>query len=506
MKGKWIGFAAACAVLAAWAATVGADPPPLTLWTTQIGSSGADYAHGIAVDAGGNSYITGYTWGDLGGPNQGNTDAFIVKYNSAGTVQWVRQFGTIRGDLATGIAVDSSGNSYITGFTYGDLGGTNQGLEDAFIVKHDSAGTVQWARQFGSSRDDEARGIALDGSGNSYITGWTWGDLGGPNQGGPDAFIVKYDSGGTVQWTQQIGTGERDFATGIAVDGSGNSYIAGSTDEDAFIIKCDSGGTEQWRRQIGTSEYDAAHGIAVDGSGNSYITGPTEGDLGGPNQGMRDAFVAKYDNAGTVQWATQVGTNQMDCAEGIAVDGSGNIYITGRTYGDLGGPHQGGFGDAFIVKCDSGGTVQWMRQIGTSSTDRAHGIAVDGGGKSYITGWTGGDLGGANQGNYDAFIVAIGTTPATAGDANYDDCVDGLDYIVWSSNYKTGTTWGHGDFTGEGYVDGLDYVMWSNNYKQGCPAAVPEPCSAVLLLLGTCALLRRRSAQVIRRRCPARRA
>ena len=508
MKGKWLGFAAACAVLAAWGVTVQADPPPLTLWSQQIGTSEQDGAIGIAVGAAGNIYITGYTEGDLGGPNQGGYDAFVVKCNSDGAVQWTRQIGTSAGDCGTGIAVDGNGNSYITGWTSGDLGGPYQGgLTDAFVVKYDSGGTVQWSRQIGTSSSEEAYGIAVDGTGNIYITGETWGNLGGPNQGVSDAFVVKYDSGGTVQWTRQIGSSSYDDAYGIAVDGSGNSYITGSTYgdlgglnqgwRDAFDVKYDNGGTQQWARQVGTAADDRAYGIALDGSGNRYITGWTEGDLGGPNQGYRDAFIVKSDSGGTVQWTRQTGSSSLDEAHGIAVDGSGNSYVTGFTSGDLGGPDQGGQ-DALVVKYDSGGTAQWTRQIGTISPVRAYGIAVDGSGNSYITGYTFGDLGGPNQGYSDAFIVAISTTPAGPGDSNVDGCTDGLDYVIWSSNYDPltgGKAWWQGDSNGDGLVDGLDYVVWSSNCLQGCPGspgAIPEPGTALLLSLGALILARRR--------------
>ena len=422
MKGKRIGLMAVCAVLAAWGATVGAGPPPPTLWAQQIGSSDTDSSRGVAVDASGNIYITGNTRGDLGGPNQGDHDAFIVKYSSGGTVQWTRKIGTSRYDYANGIAADSSGNIYIAGATRGDIGGSNQGEIDAFLVRYNSSGTVQWTRQIGTSGKDYAYAIAVDGSGNSYITGGTWGGLGRPNPGGLDAFIVKYDSGGAVQWSRQIGSAGHDLTSSIAVDASGNSYIAGYTEgnlggpnqggSDAFIVKYNSAGTVQWMRQIGSSGTDDAEGITVDGSGNIYITGRTYGDLAGPNQGAGDAFIVKYDSGGTLQWIRQMGTANSDLVSDIAVDGSGNSYITGYTYGDLGGPSHGDW-DAFIVTYDSGGTVQWSRQIGTGESDFAYGIAVDGSGNIYITGSTRGDLGGPNQGGNDAFLVAIAPEPAT---------------------------------------------------------------------------------------------
>ena len=503
MKGKWIGFVV-CAVLAAWAASVEADPPPLTLWASQIGTSGYDYGMGIAVDASGNSYIAGYTSGDLAGPNQGSADAFVAKYDSGGTMQWTRQIGTSHDDVACSIAVDGSGNSYITGYTTGDLGGPMHSAVDAFIVAYDSGGTVRWSRQIGTSMLDMAWGIAVDGSGNSYITGHTYGNLGGPNQGGRDAFIVACDSAGTEQWTRQIGSSGDDNARRIAVDGSGNSYVTGYTDgdlggpnqgyTDAFIVKYDSGGTEQWRRQIGTGGPDAAWDVALDSSGNSYIAGSTFGDLGGPNQGSEDAFIVKYDSGGVVQWMSQVGTTGQDFARGIAVDASGNRYVTGISSGDLGGPNHG-ISDAFIVKYDTVGPVQWIRQIGTLWQEQTLDIGVDGSGNSYITGYTYGNLGGPYQGNGDAFIVAIGSTPAGAGDSNVDGCTDGLDYVIWANHYDPltgGKAWGHGDSNEDGIVDGLDYILWSNNYLAGCPAAVPEPGALALLALGALALLRRR--------------
>jgi acyl-CoA thioesterase FadM len=233
----------------------------------------------------------------------------------------------------------------------------------AVIVVLLSAGTAQmcaqatrWTRQLGTSGWDMGYGIAVDGSGNVYVTGETEGGLdGNPSAGGNDIFVVKYDSAGVKQWVRQLGTGGWDVGYGIAVDGSGNVYVTGETEggldgnpsaggNDIFVVKYDSAGVKQWVRQLGTGGWDVGYGIAVDGSGNVYVTGWTEGGLdGNPSAGLTDIFVVKYDSAGVKQWVRQLGTSGWDVGYGIAVDGSGNVYVTGETAGGLdGNPSAGG--------------------------------------------------------------------------------------------------------------------------------------------------------------------
>jgi len=142
------------------------------------------------VDADGNAYITGYTSGDLGGTNAGSFDAFLSKYDGSGTPAWTRQLGTGVSDYGNGVAVDADGNAYITGYTGGDLGGPKAGFDDAFLSKYDGSGTLAWTRQLGTVPWDGAFGADADG--NVYITGSTYGGLGGPNAGEADAFLAKY--------------------------------------------------------------------------------------------------------------------------------------------------------------------------------------------------------------------------------------------------------------------------------------------------------------------------
>ena len=380
-----------------------------------------DYANGVATDSSGNVYVTGGTKGGLdGNTSAGNTDLFVVKYNSSGTKQWTKQLGSSGLDSANGITIDSSGNVYVTGVTFGGLDwNTSAGANDLFVVKYNSNGTKEWTKQLGSASSDYANGLATDSSGNVYVAGVTYGGLdGNSNQDTSDLFVVKYNSSGTKQWTKQYGTGEYDEARGVATDSSGNVYVVGGTKgnlngisnsgrTDAFVIKFNSSDTKQWTKKLGTWQNDLANGVATDSSGNFYVTGFTYQDMdGNTSAGNADLFVAKYNSSGTKQWTKQLGTSKNDRARGVVTDSSGNVYVTGDTYGGLDGNTNAGYNDLFVVKYNSSGTKQWTKQLGTSSTDLANGIATDSSGNIYVTGGTYGGLdGNTNAGNIDLFVV-----------------------------------------------------------------------------------------------------
>jgi hypothetical protein len=395
---------------------VWAEDPYQVEWKAQIGTSGRDYCYSVAVDAHGNAYISGRTTGNLGGPNAGDSDVFLSKFNSDGNEIWTTQIGTSAYDQSSSVAIDASSNAYITGFTFGDLDGPNAGERDAFLSKFDSGGNEIWTTQIGTSLLDHGYSVAVDAPGNAYITGVTRGNLGGFDPGSADAFLGKFDSNGSEIWMTQIGSGAYDHSYSVAIDASGNAYISGTTQYnlggpsagkyDAFLSKFDSGGNEIWSTQIGTGEDDHSYSVAVDASGNAYISGKTEGDLDGPNAGIEDPFLSKFDSDGNEIWTTQIGTSQWENSKSITVDTAGNTYITGFTYGDLGGPNLGGR-DVFLCKFDSSGNEIWTTQIGTSLLDHGSSVALDASGNAYITGFTEGDLGGPNAGFDDAFLVKL---------------------------------------------------------------------------------------------------
>lgn len=368
-----------------------------------IGGNGDDWASDIAVDAAGNVYITGLTDSSQGsfpvttGPDttfNGGIDAFVAKVNASGTA--LTYCGYIGGesiDVGYGIAVDSGANAYIAGTTDSDAGTfpvantswpsstLHNGVIDAFVAKVNASGTgLSYCGYLGGSDMESALDVALDSSNNVYVCGYTTSapEEGFPVVTGPytshgggeiegDAFVAKIRSDASaLDYCGYIGGMDDDWADGIAVDGAGNAYVAGSTTssessgfpvtvawlkdtfkvhnggQDAFVAKVNSSGSSlSYCGYIGGSGDDSAHDIAVDAEGYAYIAGYTESGpdtfpaVVGPGLaygGNDDGFVAKVDAVGhDLVFCGYLGGSQEDYSTGIACDGQGNTYISGWT-------------------------------------------------------------------------------------------------------------------------------------------------------------------------------
>jgi phage-related protein len=394
--------------------------PQTVVWTRQFGTDSIEESFGVSADGLGNVYVSGYTYGNLSGPNAGWRDAFVRKYDAAGNFLWSQQLGTSSIEESLDVSADGLGNVYISGYTLGSLGGANSGGGDAFLSKYDGVGNFLWTRQFGTGTSDYGGGVSADGLGNVYIAGATRGSLGGPNAGDFDAFVRKYDDDGVLLWTRQLGMGDDDFVSSVSSDGLGNVYIAGRTDGslggpnagdyDALVSKYDDAGNLLWTRQFGTSGFDYSLGVSADLLGNVYLSGRTGGNLGDLLDGTEDAFVSKYDGAGNLLWIRQLGTSTSDWSYGVSADGQGDVYISGYTGGNLGDSQMGGV-DAFVSKYDGAGNLLWTQQLGTTDIDYSCAVSADGLGNVYISGSTLGDLGGPNAGDYDAWVARISEVP-----------------------------------------------------------------------------------------------
>jgi hypothetical protein len=413
--------------------------------------------------------------------------AMVSADNSLGqTVEWTRQWGTGSSDYSYGVSADALGNVFVSGFTQSSLGGPHSGETDAFVSAFSSLGELKWHRQIGTPAGEVSRGLAVDGLGNVYVGGDSPGAVAGPSAGSTDVFIRKYDSSGDSAWTRQLGSASYDECWSVAADMLGNVFVGGRTGgslasanlggNDAFVAKYDSVGNLQWTHQFGTSGSENALGLTADGLGHVYVSGLTNGNLGGPNAGGYDIFLRKLDNDGTTVWSQQFGTSGDDIGNSVSADALGNVFVGGRTTGNLGGVLVGDR-DAFVAKYDASGNLAWTRQLGSSAFEENMSVSADGLGSVYFSGRTNGALDGVSSNQTDAYVGGY----SSSGDLFW------LEHIVYA-----GDQYAHGvsaDGLGNVYLSGPTNQSvggpWAGNYDAYLFkfSLVPEPGSAVLCAL-----------------------
>jgi len=458
--------------------------PMVLVYCGFIGGSLDDRAYGIAIDGGGNAYVTGeiysseVTFPVTVGPDltqNGDYDAFVAKVNAAGTgLVYCGFLGGTGLDVGRAIAVNNGGVATITGYTWSgeatfpvtvgpDL--THNGDFDAFVARVNAAGTgLDYCGYLGGSFGDYGRAIAVDGSGNAFVTGHTFSDEAtfpvavGPDlthNGRADAFVARVNAAGTgLDYCGYLGGSSLDYGMGIAVGNGGVATIAGYTlsseatfpvavgpdlthngDYDAFVASVKPVGDGLWYcGYIGGSSADIASGIALATPYSAvYVTGHTYSDettfpvAVGPDlthNGGADAFVAKVYSTG-LYWCGYIGGSGIDESSAIAVDALGRTYVTGVTssaetsFPVCNGPDltHNGSKDAFVARVlTTGAGLDYCGYIGGSEEDHARGIATDGWGNVYVTGYTGSsentfpvtvgpDL--THNGFYDAFLTKI---------------------------------------------------------------------------------------------------
>lgn len=332
-------------------------------WADTVDNGDWDGASCIAVDSNNNIIVAGCS--SLGG----NNDYLLVKYDSGGTVLWQDTIDNGGVDHAEDVAVDHSNNIIVTGYSM--IGGDY----DYFTVKYNPEGTVLWRDTLDNGgMYDIARGIAVDDANNIMVTGYC--DI-----GGDCVYVtVEYDPSGLIIWADTLDYGPYDSAFGVAVDDANNIIVTGYTSDgvnnDYFTVKYDSGGTILWQRVVDIYEFDQAYGVTVDNSNNVVVTGCT----GGPLDDY-DYFTVKYDPGGMIIWSDTLDRgNNDDVAYDIAVDNSSNAYITGYSL-ELAGDY-----DYYTVKYSPSGTILWQDALDNGDDDIAYGIAVDGGGNVIVTG------------------------------------------------------------------------------------------------------------------------
>jgi Beta-propeller repeat/FG-GAP-like repeat len=446
---------------------------PTVLYSTYLGGNNQDLGQGIAVDAAGNAYVTGYTnstdFPTTAGAYQavnagGASDAFVTKLDPAGSaLVYSTYLGGANTDVSYAIAVDDAGDAYVTGYTFssnfpttaGAFQTTFVGLVDVFVTKLNPAGSaLVYSTYLGGSTAqindaNTGYGITVDAAGEAYVTGatespnfpttagafQTTNGCGGCT-GGRDAFVTKFNAAGSgLVYSTYLGGNNADWGYGIAVDDAGNAYVTGQTGSPNFPT--------------------------------------TAGSFQPANGGGYDAFVTKLNPAGSgLVYSTYLGGSAGDQGNGIAVDDAGDVYVTGWTSSGGGqstnfpttaGAFQtafaGGLYDAFVTKFTPAGSLVYSTYLGGSAQDFGYGIAVDAAGNAYVTGSTystdfpttgafqpaKGDTGGVS----DVFVTKFNPTGfllySTYLGGNNDDFGYAIAVDAGGNAYVTGYT-GSSDF------------------------------------------------------------
>ncbi len=416
------------------------------LWATYFGGGLTDGGRSIVSDNDGNIYMVGFTnspsnistpgahQDTLGGEN----DIFLVKFNSAGIRQWATYYGGSGNENPLNenpIAIDDSGNIYLTGTTFSSNGISTPGAyqeninggQDAFIVKFNSAGARLWATYYGGAYSENAGAIGVDNFGNVYVSGQTNSDTGIATPGshltnfveGPMAFLVKFNSLGIRKWAtyyqgytaagvglSQYGdvymTGATWSDTGVATTGAYSTSLSGEA--DVFLVKFDSLGNRIWGTYYGGESNDLSGFLSISNSGDIYFSGGTTSSTGIATTGAfmtsivggtQDGFVAKFNESGNLLWSTYYGGAGYENIYSVTLDESNNIFIAGITTSDTGiatsGSYHSSFGgyyDGFAAGFDSSGNRLWGTYFGSDGYDVATSAIVDGEGHLYVAGYT----------------------------------------------------------------------------------------------------------------------
>jgi hypothetical protein len=447
---------------------------PELLFSTYFGGSNSDGATALARDSSGAIYLAGYTLSanfptvtPVQGGNAGSYDVYVTKLFEGNTIAYSTYLGGNGEDRATGLAVDGAGNVYVTGFTYSSnfptsvpLQGASAGAPDAFVAKLGGTGALVYSTYLGGAGADASYGVAVDSGGAAYVTGYTASTdfpTAAPIQaalsGSSDAFVAKLnDAGSALVYSTYLGGTGDEVSNGIAVDSTGRAHLVGWTASsnfptalpvqasragasDVFVARLSPAGSAlSFSTYLGGAGTDVGLAIAVDPSFGVYVAGytnsadfPMLSALQGEFRGTFDGFVSKLTAPGTaLAYSTYLGGSFHDRANAIAL-ADGQATVVGYTESlnfPVSSPsqatHGGGLGDAFVTTVSTtGSALVTSSYLGGGAEDNAHAVTV-GNGHTFVAGTTSSSnfpvvkpIQGTNRGGpWDAFLAHFGLAPA----------------------------------------------------------------------------------------------
>ncbi len=409
-----------------------AQTPPDIQWQGCFGGSDADWATAIELTNDGGFITIGYALSDDGDVtyNHGENDFWVMKFDAARTLQWQKSYGGAGTDWANDIEQADDGGYFMVGSSNsvdGDVTGAHGDL-DIWVVRVDQEGALLWQRALGGSDQDRGMSILPTDDGGCIVAGETFSNNGNVsgNHGLYDAWVIKLDASGNVQWQNTLGGSGYDMARCIASTADGGSVIAGLTGSsngdvsanngglyDVWVVELDASGGLVWERAIGGSDWDSAESIVLDDDNGFVIAGvtaSTDGDVAPGAHGGDDFWIVKLSATGDILWQHVLGGGAPDKAKCIHRTADGGFVATGQTAstdGDVVGNH--GATDAWVVRLNGQGGLVWTRALGGSVSDHGYAICGTADGGCLIGGRTGStdqDVSG-NHGSDDFWLVEL---------------------------------------------------------------------------------------------------
>jgi uncharacterized delta-60 repeat protein len=342
-------------------------------WLRSYGGTGYDIANFVQATSDGGCIVAG----DTGSFGAGGEDVWVLRLDQEGNIQWQRSYGGTDDEVANSIQETSDGGYIVAGDTWS----FGAGDDDFWVLKLDQYGNIQWQRSYGGSDDDIAFSIQ-ETSGGGYIVAGITGSFGA---GGGDIWVLRLDQYGNIQWQKCYGGSDDEYALSIQESSDGGYLVAGYTESfgagawDAWVLKLDQNGNVQWQRVYGGSSLEVAFSMQATSDGGCVMAGAT-GSFGA---GGGDVWVLRLDQNGNIQWQKCYGGTDFDAASCIQVTSDGGYIVAGGTES-----FGAGDGDAWVLRLDQYGNVQWQRVYGGSYVDRPFSIQVTSDGGYIVAGRT----------------------------------------------------------------------------------------------------------------------